>query len=380
MKDKLFEVIDSLEQEYVKVWEDVCNIESPTRCKEGVDKVGSYFAEFAKARGFQVDVKPFELAGDVVVITANPDSKEAPVSFSGHLDTVHPIGAFGYPPVKKDDKYIYGPGVTDCKGGIVAAMLAIDALSKCGYAKRPLQLLLQTDEEHTMSKKGCIKYIGERAKDSIAFFNLESMAYGKACLERKGVATYTFEITGIEAHSSRCATMGASAIREASHKILELEKYKQDDGITCNVGVINGGTVSNTVPGHCEFKANFRFSTYEEVDEIEKFCKELAEKVYVKGCKTVATRTGFRVAMVKSDKNYALLDKMNEILRRNGMETLEPVKNKGASDAADITSYGIPCIESVGVVGGKIHSPDEYAELKSLTYSAKLLAVVTSEL
>ena len=130
MRDKLFEVIDSLEHDYIKVWEDVCNIESPTRCKEGVDKVSSYFAELAKQKSFQVDVKPFEFAGDVVVITANPNSKEAPISFSGHLDTVHPIGAFGYPPVKKDDKYIYGPGVTDCKGGVVAGMLAIDALIK----------------------------------------------------------------------------------------------------------------------------------------------------------------------------------------------------------------------------------------------------------
>lgn len=380
MRDKLFEVIDSLEQDYIKVWEDVCNIESPTRCKEGVDKVSSYFAELAMQKGFQVDVKPFEFAGDVVVITANPNSKEAPISFSGHLDTVHPIGAFGYPPVKKDDKYIYGPGVTDCKGGVVAGMLAIDALIKCGYKKRPLQLLLQTDEEHSMSQKGCIKYIGERAKDAVAFFNLEGMTYGKACLERKGIATYTFEITGIEAHSSRCATMGASAIREASYKILELEKYKQDDGITCSVGVIKGGTVSNTVPGHCEFQANFRFSTIDELDEISKFCEDLAEKVYVKGCKTVAKRTGFRIAMVKSDKNYALLDKINAIYKRNGMQELEPSKGKGASDAADITSYGIPCIECMGVIGGKIHSPDEYAEIKSLTHSAKLLAIATSEL
>ena len=62
------------------------------------------------------------------------------------------------------------------------------------------------------------------------------------------------------------------------------------------------------------------------------------------------------------------------------MQELEPSKGKGASDAADITSYGIPCIECMGVIGGKIHSPDEYAEIKSLTHSAKLLAIATSEL
>ncbi len=380
MKDKLFEVIDGLEKEYLKVWEDVCNIESPTSSKEGIDKVSSYFADLAKKKGYEVDVKPFEKAGDVVVITANPESKERPISFSGHLDTVHPIGMFGYPPVKIEGDKIYGPGVTDCKGGVVAGLMAIDALIKCGYTKRPLQLLLQTDEEHTMSQKGCIKYIGERTKDAVAFFNLEGMTYGKVCSERKGVATYTFEITGIEAHSSNCATLGASAIREASYKILELEKYKQDDGITCSVGVINGGTVFNTVPGYCKFMANFRYSTLEELDEITKFCEDLANKVYVDGCKTVAKRTGFRIAMVKSDKNYDLLDKINAIYKRNAMQELQPIKRKGASDAADITSYGIPCLDCFGVSGGNIHSPGEYADLKSLTHSAKLLAVASNEL
>ena len=86
MKDKLFKAIESLEKDFIKVWEDVCNIESPTRHKEGVDKVGAYFAKMAKDRGFKVEVKPFKLSGDVVVITANPDSKERPISFSGHLD------------------------------------------------------------------------------------------------------------------------------------------------------------------------------------------------------------------------------------------------------------------------------------------------------
>ena len=381
MKDKLFKAIESLEKDFIKVWEDVCNIESPTRHKEGVDAVGAYFAKMAKDRGYKVEVKPFEVAGDVVVITANPDSKERSISFSGHLDTVHALGSFGTPAVKIEGDKIYGPGVTDCKGGIVAAFLAIDALIKCGYNKRPLQLLLQTDEEHNMSSKGTIKYICEKAKDTVAFFNLESnLLYGDACLWRKGIATFTFTIEGIEAHSSQCATQGASAIREAAYKILELEKFKDADGITCNVGTISGGTVTNTVPGSCIFRANFRFTTTEELNQITKFCSDLAKKVYVEGCKTTAERTGFRIAMEDRDKNRNLLNKMNEIYLKNGMPELRAVKKLGGSDAADVTAYGLPCIDNLGVIGGRIHSPDEFAELKALTYSAKILAVASSEL
>ena len=40
MKEKLLQKIDELNDEYVKIWEDCWNIESPTHYKAGVDAVG----------------------------------------------------------------------------------------------------------------------------------------------------------------------------------------------------------------------------------------------------------------------------------------------------------------------------------------------------
>ena len=95
----LFDEIDRLYPEYLKVWEDVCNIESPTVYKEGVDKVGNYFIDMAKARGWHIHVLEHEVAGNAITITLNPDAKAAPVALSGHIDTVHPIGLFPTPAV-----------------------------------------------------------------------------------------------------------------------------------------------------------------------------------------------------------------------------------------------------------------------------------------
>jgi glutamate carboxypeptidase len=335
----------------------------------------------AEEFGFSVEKLPQPLSGDPVVITMNPNAKGKPITFSGHIDTVYPVGSYSnYPTFIEGDK-IYGPGVTDCKGGIVSAFMAIEALIKAGYNKRPLMLLLQTDEEYSMSDKGCIAHIANVAKSSVAFFNLESsIAYGTATIERKGIVTYTFTVEGVEAHASKCAIEGASAILEASHKIIELEKLKDNDGITCNCGVIKGGSVSNTVPGVCEFNVDFRYSTKEELEKIKELCELVAKKVYVKGCVTSAKATGFRIAMVKSDKNYNLLDKVNEILQKNDMQKLKPIKTGGASDAADITDFGIPCLDGFGVIGGRLHSPSEFAEIESLKNSAKKLAVIANEL
>jgi len=318
------------------------------------------------------------VAGNAVCITMNPDAKAAPISFSAHMDTVHPIGSFGTPAVHVDEEKIYGPGVTDCKGGIVAAFLAMEALARSGFCARPVQLLLQSDEEKRSipSQKQTIRYICEKAKDSIAFLNLEGGTVGEACLIRKGIVTFTFTVTGEEAHSSNCATKGANAIVDAAYKILELDKFKDDDGLTCNCGVISGGSVPNTVPGKCVFKANVRFATMEQYEWICDYVQKLAATEHVKGCTCSVWHKGYRLTMEDCARNRALLEDMNRIFEQTGLPVLKAAKRKGGSDAADITAFGIPCIDSLGVEGGKIHSPNEFAYLKSLGESAKRLAAV----
>ena len=117
----LFDEIDRLYPTYLDILEDVVRIESPTSLKDKVDEVGRYFIALANERGWKVEVSPDEIAGDVVCITLNPDAKAAPIVLSGHIDTVHPIGKFNEPVVWRDETKMYGPGVYDCKGGVVAS-------------------------------------------------------------------------------------------------------------------------------------------------------------------------------------------------------------------------------------------------------------------
>ena len=304
--EKIFSVIDALKEKYLGILEEVCNIESPTDYKEGIDRVGRYFINLAEKMGWKIEVSLQKVAGDAVCITVNPDAKKPPIAVSGHMDTVHPVGSFGeHPIVRREGERMYGPGVTDCKGGIVAALLAMDALFESGFTSRPVRLLLQSDEENgsQFSDKATINYICEKSKDSIAFLNLERMSNGKACLIRKGILNYEFNITGTEAHAANCATEGANAIAEAAHKILELEKLKDKDGITCSCGVIVGGSASNTVPLNCTFKANIRFATQQQLEWVTSYVQEIADTVYVPGCSCEATLLSKRVAMEFCDRN-----------------------------------------------------------------------------
>jgi len=375
--EKLFQEIERLNEKYTNILEDVCNIESPTNCKEGVDKVSYYFVEMAKKKGWKVEILKQEIAGDVVCITLNPEANEKPISLSAHLDTVHPIGLFGYPPVKRDNEKMYGPGVMDCKGGAVTAFMAMDALEKVGFKKRPVMLLLQTDEEvgSGISNYETINYICEKAKDSVGFINLEGSSGNTAVLQRKGIFRVNFTIKGKAAHSSKCF-LGANAVLEAAHKIIELEKYKDGDNITCNCGVINGGTVANTVAEECSFTADFRYSTKENYEEIQKLIQKLCENSAVDGCVCEYKVMNNRPAMQLCEKNEQFLKKMNEIYEKCGLPELKGRKALGGSDAAYTTNAGIPTVDDLGTEGDRIHSIDEFIYLKSIAESAKKIAAV----
>lgn len=101
---------------------------------------------------------------------------------------------------------------------------------------------------------------------------------------------------------------------------------------------------------------------------------EVAATSYVKGTTCSVTLKSSRVAMERTKRNEEILQKLNEIYQANGLDTLQPRNNNGGSDAAEVTAYGLPCLDSLGVIGGAIHDRAEWAYLWSLVYSAKMHA------
>lgn len=380
----LLSVIDGMNEEFVRHWVNLCNLESPTYNKAAVDACGQYIVDFAGKHGWKVEKLPLPTAGDPLCITMNPDAAGRPIALSGHIDTVHPIGLFGSPAVRVDaaNDAIYGPGVTDCKGGVIGCMYAMAALEKVGFTARPVMLLIQTDEEVSsrLSEKATINWMCEKAKDCEAFLNTETYAKGKACLWRKGILRYHLKIKGVSAHSSICGVAGVSAIAEAAHKILELEKQKDQEGLTASCGMINGGTAENTVPEECTFTVDFRFADEAQMRQADALVRRVGATSYLEGTSCEVTLAGSRLAMPKTDRNFALLERMNKVYAAYGMEELLGRGSNGGSDAAEVTCAGIPCIDSLGTRGRWIHTVREEAKLSSLAESAKLMATVVYSL
>ena len=388
-KKELFSEIDRLFPQYVDFWKTICMMETPTSDKERIDAMGSYLKKRAEELGWEVEEHQEEASGNALCFTMNPKTSGIPVCLSAHMDTVHPVGSFGSIPVHSDGQRLYGPGVTDCKSGIAAGFLAMHALQAAGFSGRPVRLILQSDEEinSRTSQKRTVEFMKKMAEGSAAFLNLEphsvigrSKEDGEpAVIVRKGIMTWRFRIHGKAAHSARCQD-GISAAAEAAHKILELEKMKSSDGLTCTCSLLEGGTAANVVPENCTFTADIRFANNDQMQEAEDIVRKTAERSYIPGSSCETELVSYRCPMEYEKRNEELLERMNEIYQREGLPVLKAAASAGGSDAADISSAGIPTVDSIGGCGGSIHSGDEWADIASLADCAKRIAIVVPEL
>ena len=114
----------------------------------------------------------------------------------------------------------------------------------------------------------------------------------------------------------------------------------------------------------------------QEMATADRLVEEIAAKSFVEGTVCKVTLKSRRQPMERNERNEALLETINRIYAETGLPQVTGSHSNGGSDAADMTCLGLPCLDSFGTEGGRIHRREEYAYLRSLKESAKRLAAV----
>lgn len=376
--EQLFQKIDELQPVYKQFWKDIVAIEAPSGEAERINRLVSFIADFAENRGFRATRHPDLGMGEMLTVETVCDSGRAPFTFMGHMDTVHPVGAFGPEVVREEDCKLYGPGVVDCKGGLACAMLTMEALTACGYVEHPLKLIMTPDEE--IGARTSREFITEQNAGAVALFNCETGTEGKLTTARKGIGRVKVEVTGRAAHAGNNYFDGVSAIRECCFKIPAIEALSERGGTTFNCGVIQGGTVPNAVAEHCWFQVDIRAITKEAMAEaIQKVC-DIAERCTLPGAvgKAILPSKG-RPPFEQNEATDRLFRRIREVAHRYGLEEFESQHVGGGSDVVYAAMSGVPAICSTGVCGSGTHSIREVADIASLARRAKVMGATIKE-
>ena len=350
--------------------------ESPSHDKVAVDRVGAIVAEEARKLGAKVEIIPNKETGDhVLSVFSSPSEVEAhnkPILLLCHMDTVFPLGTLSKMPYREADGKIFGPGVLDMKAGIVISLAAIEEAQKQGLS-HPVTLLCTSDEE--IGSPTSREHIERLAKDSALVLVLESaLVDGSLKTWRKGVGEFWVTTKGRAAHAGGDHEKGRNAIEEMAYQVIAIQKLTDySKQTTLNVGVIQGGTVSNVVPEEANIKVDVRVMQPGEWERVEAAMMQL--KPVLNGTSLEITGELNRPPMPFDETMKATFEKAQTIAAAIGME-LKAGGSGGGSDANVVAPFGIPVLDGMGAVGEGYHSEREYIFADSLEQRIRLLSAL----
>ncbi len=321
--------------------------------------------------GQQIQIPPSSLSSK---IQAGMPS----VLIAGHLDTVHdPEGPFQELRVSADGKTAIGPGCVDMKGGLVIAVAALEAIAEAGI-ECSWSFFLNADEETgTYHSQQALR---EAAKLHDFGLAIEpALANGELAIERVGSGQFLVEVHGKAAHVGRAFTEGISAVTKLGEILVKIGQMpKPERGMVANVGPLVGGKAANAVPDYASAFGNVRFPDQAIADELGRMLDELSTQG--ESLPRVEVHRSFnRPAKPEIPSTRALAERARAVAEALGQK-LPFAKTGGVCDGNIMQDAGLPTIDTLGVRGGGLHTPDEWIDLSSLVERSQLLAVLVMRL
>jgi glutamate carboxypeptidase len=299
---------------------------------------------------------------------------EAPiqVALTGHYDTVFPAAhAFQNP--WREGGALRGPGTADMKGGINVMLAALQAFERMPGEKRVgYEVLLSPDEEvGSMGSAPLLAALG--AKSHIGLTYEPALADGSLVDARKGSANYHLALQGRAAHVGRAFNDGRSAILAAADAALALDKLNgQRDGVTFNVGAIDGGSAVNVVPERAVLRFNVRAPDSESAAWAEAQTHAIAEAAGAREGITAHLHGGFtRPPKPLNDRQRTIVSWTHQAGAALGLD-LQFKPSGGVCEGNNLAAAGCPNIDTLGPCGGGLHSDQEFALIASFAERAKL--------
>lgn len=389
--DRLRAAVAERESTYVDLLERAVNIDSGSLDPDGVDAYGDLVQGELASRGWAVERLPCpdrdgQRVGSMLVARRpGRDSDGRRVLLLAHLDTVFDVGEaarrpFSIDPDQDGRRIAHGPGVSDDKSGMAAAIVAIDALVATGLDTFAEVVLAMTPDEEVGSPSSA-HHVAAIARDGIdvAFCLEAARENGDIVSARKGIADLLVTITGRPAHAGIEPERGAHAILQATHVVQRLQALNGfRPGVTCNVGVLHGGRRPNVVPDHAELEVDLRAWSVDDFDAAMEEAVARAEQCDVPGTTATVKVLAQAPPMERTPQVAEMASQAATIARALGFDVTD-ARTGGAADANTVAAQGVPVLDGLAPIGGDDHGPSEWLDLDSVVDRVTLLAALIAD-
>ncbi len=293
------------------------------------------------------------------------------IALTGHYDTVFPAAHPFQQPWREDAATLRGPGVADMKGGLSLMLAALQAFEALPGEKRVgYEVLLSPDEEiGSPASAPLLAELGARARLGLTYE--PALADGALVDVRKGSGNFSLAFKGRAAHVGRAFADGRSAVLAAAEAVLALNALNgKREGVTFNVGAIDGGSASNVVPERAVLRFNVRAPDMESAAWAQAQARRIAE------CERDGVVAVLHGALTRPPKplNPAQATMFGWARQAGGALGLELKfqPSGGVCEGNNLAAAGCPNVDTLGPCGGGLHSDQEFALIPSFAERAKL--------
>lgn len=317
--------------------------------------------------------------GDHLVLSVRPQA-ERRLLLTGHMDTVypadHPFQMLNW----IDGETLNGPGVADMKGGIAVMLAALRAFeaspaaSAIGY-----DILMNSDEEAGSPSSSALIEQLARGKHAALTYEPSAFPDGTLAGERSGSGNYSVVFTGRSAHAGRNPGAGRNAVLAAAELALGIKNFESQN-LSVNPSRIDGGSAVNVVPDKAVLRFNIRPRRQVDADSFNLRFKTLLAAISTSREVKVHVHGGMSRPPKPLDPQA---ERLFHLVRSCGADLGQDIRwerSGGVCDGNNIAACGVPVVDTLGVRGGAIHSPDEYLIVPSLSERAALSALILHRL
>jgi succinyl-diaminopimelate desuccinylase len=416
--DTVLNEIESRRDEIVALTQDLIRFPTVNPPGEVYRPCAEFLGQRLARRGFQVEYVRAEGApGDsdkyprINMVARYEGARPGPcVHFNGHLDVVQTGAGWTIDPFAATvrDGKVYGRGACDMKGGIAAAVVAMESLIDSGIAwPGAVEISGTVDEES--GGYGGVAYLAERgwfSKPKVDHVIIpEPLNVDRVCIGHRGVWWAEIETLGRIAHGSM-PFLGDSAIR---HMSAVLQKFEHElypalaarhsdmpvvpEGArqsTMNINSIHGGQAETfeglpapCVADSCRLVIDRRYLIEESLASVRQEVASLLDRLG-------RERPGFRYKMrelfsvepTMADRNGPVASATARAVRRILGRDATIVCSPGTYDQKHVDRIGRlkECIAYGPGVLDLAHQPDEWVGIQDMVDSAKVMAVSAMEL
>ena len=311
--------------------------------------------------------------GHHLLLTVRPDLPTR-LLFTGHMDTVYPVDHAFQRVERIDAATLGGPGVADMKGGLAVMLAALVAVETTPLARRfGYTVLINSDEETGSLSSAAL--LADHARGTLAALTYEpALPDGTLAGARGGTGNFSIIVRGRSAHAGRNPEEGRNAVVAAADLAVRMSQAA-GTGLTVNPARIDGGGPNNVVPDHAILRINFRPADAAAIDRARAHLTAAVALVAATHGVAIDVHGSFNRPPKPIDPAAARLFALVKDAGTDLGLDLAWRATGGVCDGNNIAAAGIPVIDTMGVRGGAIHSPDEFMIIDSLVERAALSAV-----